>query len=139
MNIALLNSFGKHCCFESAQNFSMHIGQRIKKLMKDKGVSPQVMAAHCEVTPGAVSNWFSTGRISKPNLAKAAALLQVSADELISDDGEVRIGWPFPTIAPSRFERLTPEQKLEIQGVVRHMIQGFESDEGNALRNGSTG
>ena len=117
----------------------MHIGERIKKLMKDRGVSPQTMAAHCEVTPGAVSNWFSTGRISKPNLAKAAALLHVSADELISDDGEARIGWPFPSIDPGRFERLTQDQKLEIQGVVRNMIRGFEGDEGNVLRNGSTG
>lgn len=117
----------------------MHIGQRIKKLMRDKHVSPQAMAAHCGVTPGAVSNWFSTGRISKPNLAKAASLLQVSSDQLISDDGETPMGWPFPGIDPSRFECLTADQKLEIQGAVRNMIQGFEGDSGNVLRNGSTG
>lgn len=62
----------------------MHIGQRIKELMDAKKVSGKEMAAYCGITPGAVSSWFSTGRISKEKLAMAAELLKVSTDELIS-------------------------------------------------------
>ena len=62
----------------------MHIGQRIKKLMDAKGISGKEMAAHCGITPGGVSSWFSTGRISKEKLALAAELLKVTTDDLIS-------------------------------------------------------
>lgn len=69
----------------------MHIGLRIKRLMKANSVTTKAMAAHCEITPGAVSSWFATGRISKEKLALAASLLKVSTDELISGD------WPNAT------------------------------------------
>ena len=64
----------------------MHIGQRIKRLMKAKGILTKDMAAFCNITPGAVSSWASTGRISKENLAKAASLLGITTDALISGD-----------------------------------------------------
>jgi hypothetical protein len=35
-------------------------------------------------------------------------------------------GWPFPGINRERFDRLFPEQKLEIQGMVRRAITDFE-------------
>lgn len=35
-------------------------------------------------------------------------------------------GWPFPSIDRERFDRLTKEQKIEIQGAVRSMITTFE-------------
>lgn len=89
MNIALLNDEGKHCYKQKAQNLAMHIGKRIQRLMALKKVGTKAMAAYCEVTPGAVSNWFSSGRISKEKLAKAAELLEVSTDSLISGDFEI--------------------------------------------------
>ena len=70
----------------------MHIGKRIQRLMKSKKVATKDMAAHCGITPSAVSAWFSTGRISKENLAMAADLLKVSTDDLISGDIENKIG-----------------------------------------------
>lgn len=83
----------------------MHIGKRIKDLMQDKKVSGKEMAAHCGITPGAVSSWFSTGRISKENLALAAELLKVSTDELISGveikkHGNVDASRPFTGEVP---------------------------------------
>ena len=69
-----------------AQNLAMHIGLLIKKLMKSQGIATKKMADYCGVTPGAVSNWFSTGRISKENLVLAAELLKVSTDSLISGE-----------------------------------------------------
>lgn len=70
----------------------MHIGKRIQRLMKSQKVSTKEMAAHCGVTPSAVSAWFATGRISKEKLAMAADLLKVSTDDLISGDIENNTG-----------------------------------------------
>ncbi len=36
-------------------------------------------------------------------------------------------GWPFPGIDRDRYDRLTREQQLEIQGAVRSMITTFEA------------
>ena len=70
----------------------MHIGLRIKELMDANKVSGKEMAAYCGITPGAVSSWFSTGRISKEKLAMAADLLKVSTDELISGEYSTKTG-----------------------------------------------
>jgi phage repressor protein C with HTH and peptisase S24 domain len=66
------------------ENIAMHIGTRIKKLMNAQGVTGKDMAAYCDVTPGAVSGWFATGRISKEKLVMVANKLGVSTDDLIS-------------------------------------------------------
>jgi transcriptional regulator with XRE-family HTH domain len=88
----------------------MHIGQRIQALMKAAGITTDVMAKHCGVTKGAVSNWFSTGTISKPNLAKAAKLLQVDLTELI--EGEVgERGTTAPLV-------LTAEERAAVRAFV---------------------
>lgn len=34
--------------------------------------------------------------------------------------------WPFPDIEPERFDDLSPNQKIEIQGLVRERIERFE-------------
>lgn len=70
----------------------MHIGKRIQRLMRAKDISTQAMAAYCGVTAGAVSNWFSTGRISKENLAKAAARLGTDMEALMSEDDHPEAG-----------------------------------------------
>lgn len=96
-SLAMQNAERKHCvdgglssvqlCFpRPAHHAGMHIGKRIKELMRQRGVSTQAMAQHCGVTPGAVSNWFSTGRISKTNLVKACALLHVEVGDVIAGD-----------------------------------------------------
>lgn len=65
----------------------MHIGKRLKDEMDLQKVTTKAMAAHCDISPGAVSNWFATGRISKPNLSKACALLKIDMSAFV--DGEV--------------------------------------------------
>jgi transcriptional regulator with XRE-family HTH domain len=62
----------------------MHIGERIKALVNEKNVSVKALALHCGVSPGAVSNWFRTGRITKENLLLAAEFLGATAEEIIS-------------------------------------------------------
>lgn len=54
--------------------------------MKAKGVSNKHVARYCGVTEGAVSNWFSSGRISKDNLVQVATLLGVPVEELITGE-----------------------------------------------------
>lgn len=68
------------------QNLAMHIGQRIKALMKARGISNKHVARYCGVTEGAVSNWFSSGRISKDNLVQVATVLGVPVEELITGE-----------------------------------------------------
>lgn len=36
-------------------------------------------------------------------------------------------GWPFPDIDPERFTKLSANQKIEIQGLVRERMERFES------------
>lgn len=87
----------------------MHIGQRIKNVMKRRKVSTRVMADYCEVTPGAVSNWFSTGRITKENLVKVADRLAVSVEDLISGAVGERDDLP---LAPADSAKPRPDSKL---------------------------
>ncbi|WP_176451961.1 XRE family transcriptional regulator [Rhodoferax sp. TH121] len=56
--------------------------------MTAKRVSGKEMAAFCGVTPGAVSGWFATGRISKDKLLLVANRLDVSVEDLISGTGD---------------------------------------------------
>ena len=85
--LASQNSDCKQCFKSGRQNLAMHIGKRIKNVMKDRRISTKEMAEHCEVTPGAVSNWFATGKITKENLLLVAKRLEVDVSDLIS--GEV--------------------------------------------------
>ena len=62
----------------------MNIGLMIQGYMQDQGIAVKDMAAHCGVTPGAVSNWFKSGNISKANLAKACALLNVRMEDMLA-------------------------------------------------------
>ncbi len=67
-----------------SQNGPVHTGHHIRAAMARSKVSSKAMAAYCDVTPGAVSAWFSTGRISKANLLKVAQRLQVDVADLIT-------------------------------------------------------
>ena len=85
-NIALLNDLVQQYLTPMQENLVMHIGSRIKLAMGTRGITTKAMAEKCGVTPGAVSNWFSTGRITKDNLARVADLLRVDILDLISGD-----------------------------------------------------
>lgn len=95
VSLAMQNPKSKHCLHAPAYDLAMHIGATLKKVMKERGVSPASMATHCGVTRGAVSNWFSTGRITKENLVKAANLLQVTVEALVAGDLGERTAKPL--------------------------------------------
>lgn len=86
MTIASLNIPAKHRCSAPAEDGAMHVGQRIKKLMREKSLSTEAAAFHCGVTAGAVSNWFSTGHIARDNLVAIADLLGESVRYLLTGD-----------------------------------------------------
>lgn len=45
--------------------------------------------------------------------------------------GPAEAGWPFPGIEPARFVRLSRDQQIEIQGLVRDRIERFEEASGS--------
>jgi transcriptional regulator with XRE-family HTH domain len=95
----------------------MHIGKRIQILMDQRRVSRAQLAEHCSITTGAVSNWFSTGRISKDNLAKVAQLLQVDMSRLIMGDVIATAGDAFS------------ERRADILNDVRDLISRYDNED----------
>lgn len=89
-NIAALNMRHKDHCSPRSDDESMHVGKRLKRLMNEKGISTESMAQRCGVTPGAVSNWFSTGHIARENLVAVADELNESIRFLITGDARDR-------------------------------------------------
>lgn len=100
ISLAMQNREDKQCLRAPLYDLAMHIGLTIRKAMKDRGVSTSDMATHCEVTRGAVSNWFASGRVSKENLVKIAQRLNVAVEDLISgaaaDKGSPVVQKPSP-------------------------------------------
>lgn len=64
----------------------MHDGQKVKVLMKRKGLRNVDVAKACKITAGAVSNWFSSGKIDKKNLSVVAEMIGISSDQIIKCD-----------------------------------------------------
>lgn len=86
-NIAALNAQVQDRCFAIPHDLEvMHVGRRIKRLMQEKGIGNERAAAACGVTPGAVSNWFATGQITRDNLVVIADLLGESVRYLMTGD-----------------------------------------------------
>lgn len=96
----------------------MTLGKRIQRLMKERGLSAVQVARACNITPGAVSNWFSTGRVSKENLAVFCRLAGVDMARFIAGDDEqtapepdgmsveaVALGWLLDQV-PGRIARV---------------------------------
>lgn len=98
------------------------------------GTQNKALAEHCGVTPQAVSGWKTTGRISKSNLQKAVGFFR-SAPMFEGGSAltaqETFPTWPFPDIPASRWHRLSANQRIEIQGIVRERIERFESSAGS--------
>lgn len=102
----------KQCCTGGPQNARMHVGLRLKRLMRAQGVTTSEMADYCHVSRGAVSNWFATGRITKPNLAAAAARLGVTLEDLIVGNAGERGSKLRPAAEPPAFALSQTEQAL---------------------------
>jgi hypothetical protein len=97
-----------------------------------QGKTAAELAAWCGVSPQAVSGWKKTGRISKSNLERAALFFgsgpSFTRGTMYEAREPVLHGWPFPDIDIERFQRLSFNQKIEIQGLVRDRIERFEAE-----------
>ena len=109
--------------------------------MAQQEITTKEMAAFCDVTPGAVSNWFSTGRISKESLLLVSQRLEVSVSDLISGE-ETPHPYP-PKVDHPHTERATdhPYNFHKIQGLeeacntlARCFEDMPEEDRDNAVR-----
>jgi transcriptional regulator with XRE-family HTH domain len=72
--------------------------------------------------------------------AQLAALYGVRAGWLADGAGEMQepSAWPFPSIDRARFDRLTADQKVEVQGVIRRMLADFEREHQDNPSGGSS-
>jgi len=66
----------------------MDIGPKLKSLFKHFGLRNIDVANRLEVSGGAVSNWFRFSTIEKENLAKVAAILRTTTEEILLLDVE---------------------------------------------------
>jgi transcriptional regulator with XRE-family HTH domain len=81
-----MNSMSSVACTQIEIITAMTLGKRIQRLMKERGLSAVQVARACGITPGAVSNWFSTGRVSKENLAIFCRLAGVDMARFIAGE-----------------------------------------------------
>jgi hypothetical protein len=99
---------------------------------ESQGKTASELAAWCGVSPQAVSGWKKTGRISKGHLERAALFFgsgpSFTRGTPYAARESVLTGWPFPDIDRDRFDGLSFNQKIEIQGLVRDRIERFEGD-----------
>lgn len=91
--------------------------------LKQKEVSAKVGMAQGTL---AEAEWIRDG---STYTAQLAALYEVRPEWLAKGTEPMRevSTWPFPEIDRGRFDRLSKDQKLEIQGAVRNMLTEFES------------
>ena len=96
-----------------------------------RAVKPAALAAHCQVSPQAVTGWKVTGRISKTHLAHAIAFLG-SAPHFpgvaATPQESGALGWPFPALRRHRFDRLPPAEKAKIEAYALFTISQWEAD-----------
>lgn len=104
---------------------------------KASGKTAQGLAEHCGTTRQAITGWKKTGRITKTNLAKAAEYFghgpSFTSSGLTAREPDPKV-WPFPGIDPARFDHLTHDERIEIQGLVRDRIERFEETKLATLR-----
>lgn len=96
-------------------DFKADLARRLKQAAQESGIKQRQIAEACGKTEGAVSQWMRTGSIRAEHLAKICGLTGVSADYLLLGTRgmtEERRWWI------EQIERLTPEQKLQLKGII---------------------
>lgn len=114
----------------------------LRAATNERGLQKQ-LADYCEARPQNVTKWL-TKSIPEPHyLRRVAQWAHVDLVDLLrliygaadnDDDFDRRRGtWPF-TFDRARYDRLTDEQKREIQGAVLRLILEYEDQRGAALK-----
>lgn len=101
----------------------------IKELGRERGYDlkdPEVAAA---LGISKVYAWQIRNKKRSAIDSKAARKMEAMADKPLGWLDTNFDLWPFPGIDAAAFERLSQEQKLEIQGSVRSLLLAFEKKE----------
>ena len=85
------------------------------------GKSAAALARYCEVSPQAVNGWVTTGRITKSNLALAAAYFGhaphfTGVPPVREPDGPYNHTWPFTELDLGKINALTRDERLRLEG-----------------------
>lgn len=110
------------------------LAERLKAALKGPPkITQRQLAEACGIKPPSVNDWLTgkTKSLEGSNLLAASKLLKVNPTWLADGVGPMRgnaSDWPFPDIQKERFDALTANQKIEIQGAVRNMIAEFEEN-----------
>lgn len=114
--------------------------ENVSNLMKSRygGENLTRLAADAKVGPGTVTRIKEQETsIGIDLIAKVARVFKLDPWQLLVPDLDPKRApslqqehdsWPFPGIERARFDGLTHDQKIEIQGLVRVRIEKFESD-----------
>ena len=137
---------------------SERMAEKLKQALKTKGMSQVAFATACGVSKQAVQSWIKTGRIDKKHLPKfvevlglplnwwlgaeastySPAAMAIESTNIITDTDTpnyVPSKWPFTSISPSEYNRLSDRQAGMVEGYIRALLMDAESSK----RNGTTG
>lgn len=137
---------------------SERMAEKLKQALKTKGMSQVAFATACGVSKQAVQSWIKTGRIDKKHLPKfvevlglplnwwlgaeastySPAAMVIESTNIITDTDTpnyVPSKWPFTSISPSEYNRLSDRQAGMVEGYIRALLMDAESSK----RNGTTG
>lgn len=108
----------------------VNLGTRVAYWREKRGLSQIELAARIPgLSQQALSNLESRDSKTSEVAAQLADVLEISLAWLVSGLGKPEPeDWPFPGIERSRFDALTRDQQIEIQGLVRERIEKFEGD-----------
>jgi plasmid maintenance system antidote protein VapI len=99
-----------------AANRTAIIRERLRKAFeRHPDLTKQGLAAHCHVTPQAVSKWMRTGKIRRDNIASVAAYFGEKPDWLLDDFSE----WKVSDHTPDYVSQLTKDERILIDNMRR--------------------
>lgn len=118
------------------------VGKRIKQAIKDSGLRVSDVSKKLDQSPQAVYAWIRTGRISKDNLVRLAALTGVSTDWIVSGDTYFKVRSTGPSIKQSNSNlkneitntgmrvQVAPDQ---VRSLIMTLLDLCEEDETHAI------
>lgn len=119
---------------------TVNLGSRVAYWREKRGLSQIQLAERIAgLSQQALSALESRDSKTSEVAAQLADVLGISLHWLVSGSGKPEPqDWPFPGIDRSRFDALSRDQQIEIQGLVRERIEKFEGGaSGGGLTNDS--
>ena len=115
---------------------SAKMAQKLGQALKESGLTQTALAERCGVTKQAVQGWLKTGRIDKGRLNSLATVTgkplewwldaephDSTVHHISSEKSEYKVNqWPFTTIAPKDYQRLTERQMGMVEGYIKGLL-----------------